>query len=222
MLSIASHALARAGRATWAWTWGLVALLALVAAVSRADDSPPPAEPSAEPSELVLPTVTFRGDGAGTELYDALHASPLLAHLSKEAPGSPIQLLIYHTVRPAHMDAKNFFSGLAAVGTLGLSPVVMSGEHSMHYELYVNGQQVLRREYTANLSRKEYLNSKAADATHGLGSDGEVWAKSTVDLFLKDLAHDAAVRAMNDEYQLYFGNAVSGAAPPGGPHSTPR
>ncbi len=215
MLSIASHAPARAGRATW--TWGLVALLALIAAVSRADDIPPPAGPAAEPSALVLPTVALRGDGAGIELYDALHASPLLAHLSKEAPGSPIQLLVYHTVRPAHVDAKNVFSGLAAVATLGLSPVVMSGEHSMHYELYVNGQQVLRREYTANLSRKEYLNSKAADATHGLGSDGEVWAKSTVDLFLKDLAHDAAVRAMNDEYQLYFGNAVSGAAPPAVP-----
>jgi hypothetical protein len=70
-----------------------------------------------------------------------------------------------------------------------------------------------------NLSRKEYLNSKAADATHGLGSEGEVWAKSTVDLFLKDLARDAAVRAMNDECQLYFGNAVSGAAPPAAPAS---
>jgi len=158
MLSIASHALARAGRATW--TWGLVALLALIAAVSRADDIPPPAGPAAEPSALVLPTVALRGDGAGIELYDALHASPLLAHLSKEAPGSPIQLLVYHTVRPAHVDAKNVFSGLAAVATLGLSPVVMSGEHSMHYEFYVNGQQVLRREYTANLSRKEYLNSQ--------------------------------------------------------------
>ena len=60
MLSIASHALARAGRATW--TWGLVALLALIAAVSRADDIPPPAGPAAEPSALVLPTVALRGD----------------------------------------------------------------------------------------------------------------------------------------------------------------
>jgi hypothetical protein len=32
-----------------------------------------------------------------------------------------------------------------------------------------------------------------------------VWAKSTVDLFLKDLANDASVRALNDEYQMYFG-----------------
>jgi hypothetical protein len=32
-----------------------------------------------------------------------------------------------------------------------------------------------------------------------------VWAKSTVDLFLNDLAHDSSVRALNDEYQLYFG-----------------
>ncbi|MBS0380044.1 MAG: hypothetical protein JSS29_16310 [Proteobacteria bacterium] len=177
-----------------------------------ADESPPSAAPPASASALVLPPVAFHGDGAGAELFDALHASPMLVNLSKEAPGSPIQLFIYHTVRPAHVDAKNFFSGLAAVGTLGLSPVVMSGEHSMHYELLVNGQKVLRREYTANLSRKEYLNNKAADTTHGLGPDGEVWAKTTVDLFLKDLANDPAVRALTGEYQLYFGTAAASTA----------
>jgi hypothetical protein len=32
-----------------------------------------------------------------------------------------------------------------------------------------------------------------------------VWAKSTVDLFLNDLARDNSVRALNEEYQLYFG-----------------
>jgi hypothetical protein len=81
----------------------------------------------------------------------------------------------------------------------------MSGEHTLHYELYVNGQRILRREYSANLSRKEYLRGKTAAPTHGLGPDGQVWAKSTVDLFLKDLAHDDAVRNINDEYRLYFG-----------------
>jgi len=36
----------------------------------------------------------------------------------------------------------------------------------------------------------------------------------TVDLFLNDLAHDNSVRALNDEYQLYFGALapVAGAA----------
>ena len=49
------------------------------------------------------------------------------------------------------------------------------------------------------------MHGKTVDATHGLGADGVVWAKSTVDLFLNDLAHDNSVRALNDEYQLYFG-----------------
>jgi len=63
----------------------------------------------------------------------------------------------------------------------------------------------VRHEYSATLSRKENLNSKAADAAHGLGADGQVWAKSTVDPSLADLARDGAVRALNDEYQFYFG-----------------
>ncbi|MBS0422275.1 MAG: hypothetical protein JSR66_31510 [Proteobacteria bacterium] len=176
--------------------------------VNAFDATPAPAGQA----DLVLPTVLFHADAAGNDLFDALHSSPLLAHLSKEAPGAPIQLRIYHSVHPAHVDAKNFFSGLLSVGTLGLSPVVMSGEHTLHYELYVNGQRVARHEYSANLSRKQYLRGNTADATHGLGPDGQVWAKSTVDLFLKDLAHDDAVRMLTDEYQRYFG--VPSAAVP--------
>jgi hypothetical protein len=164
-------------------------------------------------ASVLLPAILFHADAAGNDLFDALHSSRLLAHLSKEVPGSPIQLHVFHSVHPASVDAKNFFSGLLSVGTLGLSPVVMSGEHTMHYELYVNGQRISRYEYRAKLSRKEYLHGKAADATHGLGVDGQVWAKSTVDLFLKDLAHDSSVRTLNEEFQLYFGNAAPLAAP---------
>jgi hypothetical protein len=185
---------------------------AATAGVSGSDANSAPASQT----DPVLPTVSFHADAAGNDLFDALHSSPMLAHLSKEAPGSPIQLRIFHSVHPAHVDAKNFFSGLLSVGTLGLSPVVMSGEHTLHYELYVNGQRVVRHEYSANLSRKQYLRDKGADATHGLGPDGEIWAKSTVDLFLKDLAHDDAVRTLNEEYQRYFGTsptAVSASAP---------
>ena len=163
----------------------------------------------------LLPTIQFHADAAGTDLFDALQASPLLTHLAKEAPGAPLQLRIYHSVHPASVDAKNFFSGLLAVGTLGLSPVIMTGEHTMHYELYVNGQRVSRHEYSAKLSRNEHLNSSTVDATHGLGPDGVAWAKSTVDLFLNDLAHDPAVHAVNDEYLTYYG------APPPPPPPAP-
>jgi len=189
----------------------LIPSIAVISFAAMADIGLPPPGPAADQGGIVLPTISFRADGAGGELFDALHASRLLAHLSKEAPGSPIQLRVFHTVRPAHMDAKNFFSGLAAVGTLGLAPVVMTGQHTMHYELYVNGERVARHEYNATLSRKESLNSKAADATHGLGPEGQVWAKSTVDLFLADLARDGAVSALNDEYRFYFGEGSPSA-----------
>jgi hypothetical protein len=168
----------------------------------------PESSPSGDQGAVLLPTVSFRADASGDELFDSLQSTHLFARLSKEAPGSPIQLRIYHSVHPANVDAKNFFSGLLAVGTLGLSPVVMSGEHTMHYEIYVNGQRISRYEYTAKLSRNEHLNGKTADPTHGLGPDGVVWAKSTVHLFLNDLAHDDAVRALNEEYRMYFGESA--------------
>ncbi|HEY3658858.1 MAG TPA: hypothetical protein VGL34_28120 [Steroidobacteraceae bacterium] len=164
-----------------------------------------PANPVFDQAAALLPTIAFRADASGNDLFDALQSAHVFAHLSKEAPGSPIQLRIYHTVHPTNVDAKNFFSGLLAVGTLGLSPVIMSGDYTMHYDLYVNGQRISRYEYTAKLSRNEHLNGKSADATHGLGPDGVVWAKSTVNLFLNDLARDNSVRALNDEYKMYFG-----------------
>ena len=170
-----------------------------------------PASQAGDQAAVVLPAISFRADGAGNDLFDVLQSAHLLAHLSREAPGSPIQLRIYHSVHPANVDAKNFFSGLLAVGTLGLSPVVMSGEHTMHYELYVNGQRISRYEYSTKLSRNESLRANTADATHGLGPDGVVWAKSTADRFLSDLARDNSVRALYDECQMYF-SALTPAA----------
>jgi hypothetical protein len=188
----------------------VMVMLCLVSWPVVADDSASsavssPASQAGDQAAVLLPVISFRADASGDDLFDGLQSAHLFAHLSKEAPGSPIQLRIYHTVHPAKVDAKNFFSGLLSVGTLGLSPVIMSGEHTMHYELYVNGQRILRYEYNAKLSRSEYAHGKTADATHGLGPDGVVWAKSTVDLFLNDLVHDNSVRALNEEYQVYFG-----------------
>jgi len=191
-----------------------IAALGLLSGQATADEtrqiasSATSGQADAQPGVL-LPIVAFRADASGNDLFDALQTAHMFAHLSKEAPGSPIQLRLYHTVHPAHVDAKNFFSGLLMVGTLGLAPVIMSGEHTMHYELYVNGQRLLQYEYSAKLSRNEHLNGKATDTTHGLGPDGVVWAKSTVDMFLKDLANDRSVHALNDEYQVYFGNNAS-------------
>jgi hypothetical protein len=180
-------------------------------------DTVPAAITSPDQSAATLPAILFRPDPSAGDLFDALRAAPEFAHLSKDAPGSPIQLRVYHTAHPSKMDAKNFFSGLASVGTLGLSPVIMSGEFTMHYEIYVNGQRISRHEYSKHLSRSEPSRGNTADPTHGLGPDGAIWAKSTVDQFLKDVAGDESMRALVDEYQAYFGAlapASSAAATP--------
>ena len=200
-----------------AFAFGVMVMLCLLSSPVMADNTQSsaassPASQAFDQPAVLLPTISFRADASGNDLFDTLQSAHLLAHLSKEAPGAPIQLRIYHSVHPAHVDAKNFFSGLLSVGTLGLSPVVMSGEYTMHYELYVNGQRMSRYEYSAKLSRNEYLHGKTVDATHGLGADGVVWAKSTVDLFLNDLARDKSVRALNDEYQVYFGAPAPSAS----------
>jgi hypothetical protein len=188
----------------------VIVMLCLASLPVMADNTEPraassPVSVAGDQAAVLLPTISFHADASGDDLFDGLQSAHLFAHLSKEALGSPIQLRIYHSVHPAKVDAKNFFSGLLSVGTLGLSPVIMSGEHTMHYELYVNGQRILRYEYSTKLSRSEHMHGKTVDATHGLGPDGVVWAKSTVDLFLSDLAHDNSVRALNDEYRVYFG-----------------
>src|SRR5436305_2525921 len=71
---------------------------------------------SSDQAAVVLPTISFRGDPSGNDLFDALQSAHLFSHLSKEAPGSPIQLRIYHSVHTASVDAKNFFRGLLSVG----------------------------------------------------------------------------------------------------------
>jgi hypothetical protein len=45
------------------------------------------------------------------------------------------------------------------------------------------------------------------DTTHGMGKEGMEWAKSTVDLFLKDAAADAKLSALAAEFDYYFGAA---------------
>jgi hypothetical protein len=53
-----------------------------------------PANQAGDQAAVLLPTISFRADASGNDLFDALQSAHLFAHLSKEAPGSPIQLRI--------------------------------------------------------------------------------------------------------------------------------
>ena len=189
-----------------------VTIISLPPMVTHAADSPAQAVTTATAASspastsdtaTSAPIAMVQGDAVGMELYDDLQHRMKLLRLDKESPGAAIQLRIYHTVHTtAGGTAKGVLSGLFAAGTLGLIPMVISGEHTIHYDLYVNGVVLTRRQYTTNLSHAKRLT--AADTTHGLGADGQLWAKSTIDNFLADTAGDQKLAATIAEYHEYF------------------
>src|SRR5262249_34551512 len=57
------------------------------------------AQPAAD-SDSALPPMHFLSSVASDELFTALKASPAFGQLDKEAVGSPIVLLVTHSLRP--------------------------------------------------------------------------------------------------------------------------
>ena len=77
-----------------------------------------------------------------------------------------------------------------------------SGEHSIIYELRVNGVPLSSYKYTKTLSRAH--NVWVRDNTHGLGNDGVKWPQSTVGLFLREAAADPKIAELRAELDYYF------------------
>jgi hypothetical protein len=124
-------------------------------------------------------------------------------NLGRDIVGSPLQLRVYHTFTLTQGGkVSGTASGLLAAGTLGLVPQVYSGEHAMVYELVVNGAVLTSYTYHRILTRTHNLWS--ADATHGLGKEGQAWAESTVNEFLHDCAADPKLAELMAEYHYYF------------------
>src|SRR5258708_15894416 len=69
-----------------------------------------PASQAGDQAAVLLPTISFRADASGDDLFDGLQSAHLFAHLSKEAPGSPIQLRIYPSVHPPKADPNISFT----------------------------------------------------------------------------------------------------------------
>lgn len=149
----------------------------------------------------VLPPLRFSADSLASDFYDQIQRAPQFQKMSREALGSPIELRIYHTWRINRGSATA--TGLLAAATLGIVPLVSSGEHAIVYELLVNGTLVSSYKYSKGLTHAHNLWS-GVDTTHGLGKDGMEWAKSTVALFLRDAAEDAKLSALAAEFDYYF------------------
>ena len=172
------------------WRGMLLASMLAAVTASAADTQP-----------SVLPTLRFTADVVASEFYDQIQRAPQFQKMSREAVGSPLELRVYHTWRINRGSAEA--TGLLAAATLGIVPMVSSGEHTIVYELLVNGAPVSAYKYSKSLTHAHNLWS-GADTTHGLGKDGVEWAKSTVALFLKDAADDAKLAALAAEFDYYF------------------
>ena len=152
---------------------------------------------------VVLPALRFSGDAVGSGFYDQIQRAPQFQKMSREALGSPIELRVYHTYRINRGSATT--TGLLAAATLGIFPEVSSGEHTIVYEVLVNGVLLSSYKYSKVLTHARSLWT--TDTTHGMGKDGMQWATSTVDLFLKDAAADPKLAALAAEFDYYFGPA---------------
>src|SRR5260370_41354855 len=75
-------------------------------------------------SGSVLPP-NFVSSVASDELFTALKANPTFGQLDKESIGSPIVLLVTHSLRPtAAGKATGLLSAISSGATLGLLPLV--------------------------------------------------------------------------------------------------
>jgi len=149
-------------------------------------------------------------DALGSGFYDQIHTAPQFQNMSREAYGSPFELRIYHSWRINRGSAAA--TGLLAAATLGLLPQVSSGDHTIVYEVFVNGVLVCSYKYSKSVTHAHNLWS-GVDKTFGMGADGLEWAKSTVPLFLNDAAADSKLLGLTAEFDYYFGPPPAVATP---------
>lgn len=168
------------------------------------DAVPPPVAADA------LPPMNFYASVAGNELFLLIKAAPAFARVEKELVGSPIQLRVTHSLQPtAGGQAAGLLSAIWAGGTLGLLPVVTNNNLVLSYEIRVNGQEIVRYDFSRSFTRAVNIWTEKNDPTYGLGQDGLDWAKSTAGEFASKAAQDPAVIALAKEYAFYFGKEAT-------------
>jgi hypothetical protein len=179
----------------------LCMFLALAAGVARAADPAP------------FPDMKFVSSIGDDALLDGVKKHPAFKGVDDEHYGSPITLLVTHSMRPtAGGQAGGFLSAFLAGSTLGLVPIVESNALVVKYEVIVGGRTIAERSYQRKVTHAFNMWAAGKDGTHGLGKDGYTWLLDTAGKFTADAVDDPALRALAKEYALYFG-APGEAAP---------
>ncbi|GAA5082243.1 hypothetical protein [Lysobacter panacisoli] len=162
---------------------------------------------------VVLPPMKFLASVAQDEVLTALKSDPAFVALDKELAGSPLVLVVTHTVRPtAAGTAAGLLSAMLSGGTLGILPVVTNDRLVVRYEVLLNGKVVTSYTFERTATRAQNIWTAGSDGTEGLGKGGMEWVQSTAREVATKLAHDPAMLAVRDEIEFYFPSTTVKAA----------
>jgi len=167
-----------------------------------------PAAAVVAPKAAALPAMRFLASVAEEEIYTGLKTDPNFAALDKELVGSPLSLMVTHTLRPtAGGMAAGLLSAFLAGSTLGLIPMVSSERLVIKYDVMLNGRPLTSYTFERTATRAQNLWTVEAG---GLGKAGMEWVKSTVPEAAAKIAKDPALLALRQEMDFYFPpNAVA-------------
>lgn len=211
----------------------LVLALLVVATAAHADNSTSvpaaehsPAATSPSPMESTpLPPMRYITSLAGDEVFNTLKANPAFQMLDKELPGSPLSMLVTHTVRPTPGgQAAGLLTAILSGSTLGLIPIVSSERMVLRYEVLLHGKSVA----TYQFERKAAKASNLWTMDAGLDKASLAWVKETAGEVATKAARDPALRALQQEIAYYFPAAMTPMAaplppaPPAPPAAAPK
>lgn len=176
------------------------------APVAAPAPAPAPAETApATRAAGALPPMYFLSSVLQDELFAALKADPGFAALDKELVGSPLTLIVTHTLRPtAGGQAAGLLSAVLAGSTLGLIPVVSSERLVLKYEVRLNGRALASYSFERTAARAQNMWMAGSGSDGGLGKAGVEWAKSTAAEAAAKLAKDPAILAVSRDIDFYF------------------
>jgi|GEM_PF-1860500 len=161
----------------------------------------------------VLPPMKFLASVAEDDILGALKADPAFANLDKELVGSPLSLVVTHTVRPtAAGTAAGLLSAVLSGGTLGILPMVTNDRLVVRYEVMLNGKTVTVYHFERTATRAQSIWTAGSDGTGGLGKGGLEWVKSTAAEVAAKIRQDPALLAVRDEIQFYFPTPATSTA----------
>lgn len=152
-----------------------------------------------------LPAMNFYSSVASDTIYDTIKANPRFSKLDKELVGSPITILVTHSIRPtAGGQAAGLLTAMLSGGSLGLIPIVTNEQFVLRYEILLHGKPVSVYSFERTNTRAINLWSQDTSAEHVFGKDGMEWLKSTINEFIAKSANDPELLKIQDEIDFYF------------------